>query len=66
MWPRSGRADSPALPPCVPDPLAGYDLTVEMSGRNHAIWVTDADVTPPLRPLIQWLTDRARKAGAAE
>jgi hypothetical protein len=42
----------------------GFDLTVEMDGRKHAIGVTDGDVTPRLRPLIQWLTDLARKAGA--
>jgi hypothetical protein len=52
------------LIPDVPDPPAGYDLTVEMDGRKHSIWITDGDVTPSLRPLIQWLTERARKAGA--
>jgi hypothetical protein len=57
-------SSSPAPPPFIPDPPAGYDLSVEMDGRAHTVWVTDGDVTPSLQPLIQWLTDRARKAGA--
>jgi hypothetical protein len=54
-------SSSPKPPPYVPDPLAGYDLTVEMGGRKHSIWVVDSAVTPSLRPLIQWLTDRAKE-----
>jgi hypothetical protein len=57
---------SPTPPPHIPDPPAGYDLTVSVDGRTHAIWVTDGDVGPALRPLIDWLTQRARlKATAA-
>ncbi|HEV3117950.1 MAG TPA: protealysin inhibitor emfourin [Gemmataceae bacterium] len=55
-------SSSPTPPPHGPDPPAGFDLTVDRGGRRHTIWVTDGDVSPTLRPLVQWLTDRARKA----
>jgi hypothetical protein len=54
-------SSSPKPPPYVPDPLAGYDLTVEMDGHKHSIWIVDSDVNKSLRPLIDWLTDRAKK-----
>ena len=41
-------------------PIAGYDLTVEMDGRTHAIWVADSDVSKSLQPLIDALTLRAK------
>jgi hypothetical protein len=46
-------------PPNVPDPLAGYDLTVELDGRTHHVWLKDADVTKALKPLIDALNERA-------
>ncbi|HVS38372.1 MAG TPA: protealysin inhibitor emfourin [Gemmataceae bacterium] len=50
---------SPTPPPNIPDPPAGYDLTVDMDGRTHTIWVVDHDVSKTLKPLIDWLNDRA-------
>jgi hypothetical protein len=52
---------SPPPPPYVPDPPAGYDLRVEMDGRTHSIWVQDGDVGDALKPLIEWLADRAKE-----
>lgn len=51
---------SPTPPPNIPDPMAGYDLTIEMDGRTHAIWVQDGDVGKSLQPLIDALTLRAK------
>ncbi len=50
---------SPTPPPNIPDPMAGYDLTVEMDGRTHTIWLQDGDVGKSLQPLIDALTRRA-------
>jgi hypothetical protein len=57
---------SPKPPPIVPDPSAGYDLKVEMDGKEHAIWVKDGDIGESLKPLVEWLTARARRAKGAE
>jgi hypothetical protein len=51
---------SPPVSPVVPDPPAGYDLTVEMDGRTNTIWVVDSDVSKSLQPLIHALTLRAK------
>jgi hypothetical protein len=59
-------ASSPPPPQGVPDPPAGYDLKVEMDGKKHAISVTDFDVGESLKPLVDWLTARARKAVTVE
>jgi len=49
---------SSPMPPNVPDPMAGYDLTVEVDGRTHHIWVTDSAVSKSLKPLLNWLAGR--------
>ena len=43
---------SSPLPMCIPDPPAGYQVTVTLKGRSHTIWVRDADVSKDLRRLI--------------
>jgi hypothetical protein len=43
---------SPLPPPHIPDPPAGYEVTVSLDGRQHTIWVVDRDVTRSLRRLI--------------
>jgi len=52
---------TPPLSPIPPDPPVGYDLTVDMDGRKHTIWVRDSDVSKSLRPLIDWLSARAKR-----
>lgn len=47
-------------PPEVPDPLAGYAITVEQGGKKHSVWLVDADVTPAVQPLLDWLARQAR------
>jgi hypothetical protein len=53
-------SSSPTPPPYIPDPLAGYDLTVDMDGRTHHIWVMDSAVSKSLKPLVDWLTAREK------
>jgi len=53
---------SPPQSPIPPDPSVGYDLTVDMDGRTHTIWVRDSDVSKSLKPLIDWLTAREKAA----
>jgi hypothetical protein len=43
---------SPLPPPHIPDPPAGYEVTVNLDGRQHTIWVVDGDVSKSLRRLI--------------
>ena len=50
---------TPPLSPVPPDPLAGYDLSVEMDGRTNSVWLVDGDVSKSLQPLIDWLAIRA-------
>ena len=38
-----------------------YRLTVEDDEGSHSVQASDADMPSDLRPLIKWLTDRARK-----
>jgi hypothetical protein len=38
-----------------------YRLAISSPGRTHSIVVNDADVPDPLLPLLQQLTDLARK-----
>jgi len=51
---------SPPQSPIPPDPMVGYDLTVDMDGRTNTIWVQDSDVGKSLKPLIDWLTARVK------
>src|SRR5262249_44962447 len=48
--------------PVPPDPSVGYDLTVDMDGRTHTIWVADFSVSKSLKPLIDWLKAREKPA----
>ena len=41
----------------IPDPPAGYNLTLEMDGKKHTIWVTDTDMTPALKTLVDRMKD---------
>jgi hypothetical protein len=43
---------SSPLPLGIPDPPAGYQVTVTLKGRSNTIWVRDADVSKDLRRLI--------------
>jgi len=38
-----------------------YRLTVEDDEGSHSVQASDADMPTTLRPLVKWLTDRARK-----
>ena len=49
---------TPPQSPVVPDPMSGYDLTVDMDGRTHTVWVADENVGKSLKPLIDLLTAR--------
>ena len=49
---------SSPLPLCIPDPPAGYEVTVTLDGRRHSVWVPDFAVTKELRRLI----DHVRRA----
>jgi hypothetical protein len=51
---------TPPLSLVPPDPLVGYDLTVESDGRAQTIWVACNDVSPALQRLIDWLRARER------
>jgi hypothetical protein len=49
-----------------PGPVSGadrfqYKLAVEAEDRSHSVQVNDAAVPAELRPLVQWLTNAARK-----
>lgn len=39
--------------------LFHYSLTIEDHGRQWTVEANDADLPEPLRPLIDWLLDRA-------
>jgi hypothetical protein len=45
----------PPLEPHILEAPPGWNLTVEMDGRTHSIWVADADVSKSLQALIDAL-----------
>jgi len=57
---------SPPQSPVPPDPIVGYDLTVDMDGRSHTIWVRDSDVSKSLKTMIDWLRAREKPIGGRD
>jgi hypothetical protein len=39
-----------------------YQLRLEESGREHAVTVSEEALSPKLKALVQWLTEKAREA----
>jgi hypothetical protein len=39
-----------------------YTITVEIDGKIHTVRTTDTAAPEPLKPLIEWLNETARKA----
>lgn len=42
-----------------------YTITVEIDGKIHTVRTTDTAAPEPLKPLIEWLNETARKAPGA-
>jgi Emfourin len=36
-----------------------HEIVVEDEGREHRVVLSDEDITPALRPFVEWLQDRA-------
>lgn len=53
--------DSPS-PPASPDRFY-YKIQVEEGGRNHTLRVSEVNMPEQLRPLINWLKQRATPGG---
>ena len=58
------------LPTDLTGPVQGadrylYAVTVEVEGRRHTVRTSDASAPATLRPLLEWLTNAARKARGA-
>jgi hypothetical protein len=56
------------LPPLITTKKPGadrfqYKLTVETEGRRHTVEINEGAVTPVLRPLLEWLTVKAKAKG---
>src|SRR5262249_11428791 len=51
---------STKLPHGIPDPPAGYEVTLEMDGKKHSVWVADFDMTPSLKSLVGRLKELSR------
>lgn len=55
------------LPAMITGSAAGadrfqYTVTVEAAGRRHTVRTSDAAAPASLRPLLEWLTQTARRA----
>ena len=54
------------LPSGSPSPKKGadyfqYKITTEVEGRKHTVVISDVALQPTLRPLVDYLVNRARK-----
>jgi len=38
----------------------GYTISVEMSGRTHAIDVSETNIPEKVRPIVEWMQARSR------
>jgi hypothetical protein len=51
-----------AAPRAVPGRYT-YRITVEQDGQRHCVRVSEVDLTDTLRPLVDWLSQRATASG---